>query len=80
MASASKPNFYEVMGVPVSATPDEIRKAYHRLALRWHPDKNQGSAEAEEKFKLVGDAYQVLSDPDKRSLYDRYVPSCHLPH
>ena len=74
-SSSSKPDFYEVMGLPVRATPSEIKKAYRRLALQWHPDKNQGSAEAEETFKLVGEAYQVLSDPEKRSLYDRCVPS-----
>ena len=75
MASSSRPDLYAVMGLPVNATPAEIKKAYRKLALKWHPDKNQGSPVAAEKFKLVSEAYQVLSDPDKRSLYDTWVSS-----
>lgn len=64
--------YYEVLGISKSADGGEIKKAYRKMALKYHPDRNEGSVEAEEKFKQVNEAYQVLSDPEKRSLYDRY--------
>lgn len=69
---AEKRDYYEVLGVSRSASADEIKKAYRKLAMKWHPDKNQGDAAAEEKFKELGEAYDVLSNEDKRAAYDRY--------
>lgn len=65
-------DFYEVLGVDRGAEADVIKKAYRKLAMQWHPDKNPGDKSAEEKFKEAAAAYEVLSDPEKRSLYDRY--------
>ena len=65
-------DLYEVLGVPQTADESEIKKAYRRLAMKYHPDRNQGDAEAEERFKEVQAAYEVLSDADKRAIYDRY--------
>jgi molecular chaperone DnaJ len=65
-------DYYRILGVDKSATEAEIKKAYRSLALKYHPDKNPGDKDAEEKFREVSSAYQVLSDPDKRSQYDRY--------
>jgi molecular chaperone DnaJ len=65
-------DYYDLLGVSRSADTDEIKKAYRQLALQYHPDRNQGSKEAEERFKEVTQAYEVLRDPDKRAAYDRY--------
>ena len=65
-------DYYELLEISRDANENEIKKAYRKLALKYHPDRNQGDKEAEEKFKLVNEAYQVLSDPKKRSIYDRY--------
>jgi molecular chaperone DnaJ len=70
-----KRDFYEVLGVEKTATADEIRKAYRKLALKYHPDKNPGDKEAEEKFKEAAEAYGVLSDEEKRKKYDQFGPS-----
>lgn len=65
-------DFYEVLGIDKSASDEEIKKAFKKLALKYHPDRNQGDAEAEEKFKEINEAYQVLSDPEKRQRYDQF--------
>ena len=69
--AATRPDLYKVLGVGKNATDEEIKKAYRRLARRYHPDANPGDATAEERFKEVSAAYDVLSDPEKRRAYDR---------
>ena len=69
---AEKRDYYEVLGVSKEATPEELKKAYRKLALQYHPDRNPGDKEAEEKFNEAAEAYEVLSNPDKRARYDRY--------
>jgi molecular chaperone DnaJ len=69
---ASKKDYYETLGASKNASADELKKVYRKLAMQWHPDKNQGDKAAEEKFKEIGEAYDVLSDADKRAAYDRY--------
>jgi molecular chaperone DnaJ len=68
----SKRDYYEILGVSKSASDTEIKKAYRQMALKYHPDKNPGDKEAEEKFKEAAEAYEVLRDPNKRSRYDQY--------
>lgn len=70
----TKKDYYEVLGVPRDATPEEIKKAYRRLALEHHPDRNPHDKEAEERFKEITQAYEVLIDAEKRSNYDRFGP------
>ena len=65
-------DFYNVLGVARTASDDEIKKAYRKLAMQYHPDRNNGSRDAEEKFKEITEAYDVLRDPNKRAAYDRY--------
>ena len=69
---AEKRDYYEVLGVDKSASLDDIKKAYRKKAIQYHPDKNPGNKEAEEKFKEAAEAYSVLSDADKRAKYDRF--------
>ena len=64
-------DYYAVLGVSPEATQDEIKRAYRKLALKYHPDRNPGNKEAEEKFKEINEAYQVLGDPEKRAKYDQ---------
>ncbi|HEX6160550.1 MAG TPA: molecular chaperone DnaJ, partial [Thermoanaerobaculia bacterium] len=72
MATTEKRDYYDVLGVQRTATVDEIKKAYRKLAVKYHPDKNPGDAEAEERFKEAAEAYGVLSDDEKRGRYDRF--------
>ena len=72
MATIEKRDYYEVLGITRTASIDEIKKSYRRLAMQHHPDKNPGDAHAEEKFKEAAEAYGVLSDEEKRARYDRY--------
>jgi molecular chaperone DnaJ len=67
-----KKDYYEVLGVSRNASGDEIKKAYRQMALRYHPDRNPGNKEAEEKFKVAAEAYSVLADPQKRATYDQF--------
>ena len=69
---ATKRDYYEVLGVSKDASAEELKRAYKKLAIKYHPDKNPGDKEAEEKFKEAAEAYDVLSDANKRSQYDRF--------
>lgn len=69
---AAEIDYYKILGVDKSATADEIKKAYKKVAIKYHPDRNPGDKEAEEKFKLAAEAYDVLRDPDKRARYDQF--------
>ncbi|MBV9126504.1 MAG: DnaJ domain-containing protein, partial [Verrucomicrobia bacterium] len=67
-----KRDYYEVLSVQRNVSGEELKKSYRRLAVQFHPDKNPGDPKAEERFKEIGEAYDVLSDPDKRAAYDRF--------
>ncbi len=68
----NKKDYYEILGIPKDATEEEIKRAYRKLALKYHPDRNPGDKESEERFKEISEAYKVLSDPEKRHIYDIY--------
>src|SRR5690242_7025877 len=68
----SKRDYYEVLGVGKESSVEEIKKAYRKEALKYHPDRNPNNKEAEEKFKQAAEAYEILSDQDKRAKYDRF--------
>ena len=70
--AAEKRDYYEVLGVDKSASEDEIKRAYKKMARKYHPDLNPDNKEAEEKFKEVNEAYEVLSDSDKKARYDQF--------
>jgi len=72
MSCSSMADYYEILELTRDATPEQIKKAYRKKALKFHPDKNPGDAEAEKKFKEISEAYEVLSDEKKRQMYDRY--------
>src|SRR5215468_7781699 len=72
MASTTKTDYYELLGVPRKATAKDIRAAFRKLARKYHPDLNPGDKAAEEKFKQLQEAYDVLSDSKKRQMYDQY--------
>ena len=72
MSNKDKQGYYKTLGVSPDATEDEIRKAYKKLAIKWHPDKNQNKEEAEEKFKAISEAYSVLGNKEKRREYDGF--------
>src|SRR5205085_8027706 len=71
---AAKPDYYKTLGVGKNASEEEIKKAYRRLARKYHPDRNAGDKQAEERFKEISQAHDVLSDPEKRKAYDRGGP------
>src|SRR6188508_126201 len=68
----SKRDYYEILGVQKNASADEIKKSYRKVAMQYHPDRNPGDKAAEEKFKEAAEAYEILSDADKKAQYDRY--------
>src|SRR6201986_806042 len=69
---STKRDYYEILGVSRGASDDEIKKAYRKMAIKYHPDKNPGDKKAEENFKEAAEAYEVLSNTEKRQKYDRY--------
>ncbi len=68
----AKKDYYQILGIPKSAEEREIKKAYKRLAMKYHPDRNQGDKSAENKFKEIKEAYEILINEEKRSAYDQY--------
>jgi molecular chaperone DnaJ len=68
----TKRDYYEILEISKNANADEIKKAYRKMAIKYHPDKNPGDKVAEEKFKEAAEAYEILSNPEKRQRYDQY--------
>eukprot|EP00897_Mesotaenium_endlicherianum_P003325 jgi/Mesen1/301/ME1156381C09477 len=75
----TKRDYYEILGVGKTASADEIKKAYRKVAMQFHPDRNPGDKAAEEKFKEAAEAYEVLSDADKKAKYDRFGHAAFAP-
>ncbi len=71
-------NYYDILGVSKTATPDEMKRAYRKLALEWHPDRNK-DPQASDRFKEITKAYEVVSDPKKREVYDQYGEAAFAP-
>src|SRR6202049_657582 len=71
-ARMAKPCFYEVLGVERTAAEGELKSAFRKLAMKWHPDRNPGDKSSETRFKEINEAYEILKDPDKRAAYDRF--------
>ena len=69
---ATETDFYKILGVEKTASAEEIKSAYKKIAIKYHPDRNPGDKEAEEKFRQAAEAYDVLRDPEKRSRYDQF--------
>src|SRR3954451_333646 len=82
--ASSKRDYYEILGVVKEADSEEIKRAYRKLAMQYHPDRTMGDPEGEEKFKEAAEAYEILHDPEKRSRYDRYghagLEGMNIPH
>ena len=72
MPAAQKRDYYEILGVARGAGDEQLKKTYRRLAIQFHPERNPGNKEAEERFKEINEAYQILSDPDRRTQYNRF--------
>ena len=68
----AKQDYYEVLGITKSSSSSEIKKAYRKMSIKYHPDKNPDDKSAEEKFKIAAEAYEVLSDPNKTARYDQF--------
>ena len=68
----AKRDFYDILGVDRNTSGDDIKKAYRKIAIKYHPDKNPGDKESEEQFKEAAEAYEILSNPDKKAQYDRF--------
>ena len=68
----AKRDYYEVLGVPRNASKEDLKKAYRKVAMKYHPDRNQGDKQAEDKFKEASEAFEVLGDQEKRSRYDQF--------
>src|SRR3989442_14163656 len=77
--AAKKRDYYEVLGLGRNASEEEVKRAYRKLAVQFHPDKNPDDPHAEEKFKELGEAYDVLMHPDKRAAYDRFGHAAFAP-